>query len=600
MKPTRIMALLLSLAIASFPACAAAEAPTVYREPEDNCSAVYVGRDVSADGTTIIARCADTHPTTTFVYLNITEASNEAGRTVTGKNGFQYALPDETYRYVSVPRPAAFEKGHHWDSAAANENGLAVTATITGYLCPEALEADPYVDDGLSEDNIAGIVAACCGSSRDGIERIARIIDTQGSAEPNIFMVADQEECWYMEIYTGHQYAAVRLPTDLVAGFGNEFMLDTLTGFDEVISSAALETLPAEKGFAVYNEDGTLNLFSTYSGENRLNDYANLRTWRIHNLLAPSTAGEYDTYRKYDLLYAPDEKVSTQAVIDIFRDRFEGSPYEAEVAGGKVRILASETASQVHVQKIHHDLPAEIAVETWQCFSNANYAPFIPLPNCLTAAPEAYTYQMPTYDYDTGAAACRFKTLNALSAQDREHFGSGIEAMWQEYEAIWAGKYQEALEQAADLWAQGDADGARALLNECANQAMDQALRQTDITTTDLIWYIMQDVDTLRYTFSYETLTLSEEPYERTPFMPLINAAEYAALYDWNCENQAEGLLLTKADAAIRIAPSDGKRTSQGSVTIGEEEPQSIVALQRAAGIFIPLDQAMQLLKGAN
>jgi dipeptidase len=402
-----------------------------------------------------------------------------------------------------------------------------------------------------------------------------------------------------MEIYTGHQYAAVRLPTDLVAGFGNEFMLDTLTGFDEVISSAALETLPAEKGFAVYNEDGTLNLFSTYSGENRLNDYGNLRTWRIHNLLAPSTAGEYDTYRKYDLLYAPDEKVSTEAVIDIFRDRFEGSSYEAQVAGGKIRILATETASQVHVQKIHHDLPPEIAVETWQCFSNANYAPFIPLPNCLSAAPEAYTYQIPRYDYDAGAAACRFKTLNALSAQDREHFGSGIEAMWQEYETIWAGKYREALEQAAALWAQGDADEARVLLNDCANQAMDQALRQADVTTTDLIWYIMQDVDTLRYTFSYETLTLSEEPYERTPFMPLVNAAEYAALNDWNCENQEEGLLLTKGDTTIRITPSDGKRTSKGSVMIGNEEPQSIVALQRDAGVYIPLDQAMQLLKSA-
>ena len=599
MKPTRIMAFLLSLAIVNLPACATAKTAANYPEPEDNCSAIYVGRDVSTDGTTIIARCADTHPTTTFVYLNTTEASNEPGRMVTGKNGFQYALPDETFRYISVPRPAAFEKGHHWDSAASNEKGLAVTATITGYLCPEALEADPYVEDGLSEDNIAGIVAACCDSSREGIERIASIIDTQGSAESNIFMVADPEECWYMEIYTGHQYAAVRLPTDLVAGFGNEFMLDTLTGFDEVISSAALETLPAEKGFAVYNEDGTLNLFSTYSGENRLNDYGNLRTWRIHNLLAPSTAGEYDTYRKYDLLYAPDEKVSTEAVIDIFRDRFEGSSYEAQVAGGKIRILATETASQVHVQKIHHDLPPEIAVETWQCFSNANYAPFIPLPNCLSSAPEAYTYQIPRYDYDAGAAACRFKTLNALSAQDREHFGSGIEAMWQEYETIWAGKYREALKQAAALWAQGDADEAIVLLNDCANQAMDQALKQTDTTITDLMWYIMQDVDTLRYTFSYETLTLSEEPYERTPFMPLVNAAEYAALNDWNCENQEEGLLLTKGDTTIRITPSDGKRTSKGSVMIGNEEPQSIVALQRDAGVYIPLDQAMQLLKSA-
>jgi hypothetical protein len=32
---------------------------------------------------------------------------------------------------------------------------------------------------------------------------------------------------------------------------------------------------------------------------------------------------------------------------------------------------------------------------------------------------------------------------------------------------------------------------------------------------------------------------------------------------------------------------------------IGNEEPQSIVALQRDAGVYIPLDQAMQLLKSA-
>ena len=57
--------------------------------------------------------------------------------------------------------------------------------------------------------------------------------------------------------------------------------------------------------------------------------------------------------------------------------------------------------------------------------------------------------------------------------------------------------------------------------------------------------------------------------------------------------------MLTKGDTTIRITPSDGKRTSKGSVMIGNEEPQSIVALQRDAGVYIPLDQAMQLLKSA-
>ena len=56
----------------------------------------------------------------------------------------------------------------------------------------------------------------------------------------------------------------------------------------------------------LYNDDSSLNLFSTYAGEKRLSDYANIRTWRIHSLLSPSTAGEYDTYKKYDFLYKPE------------------------------------------------------------------------------------------------------------------------------------------------------------------------------------------------------------------------------------------------------------------------------------------------------
>ena len=298
--------MLLLCALCILPLTAFAEDTGEYPEPEDNCSAVYIGREVSEDGTTVIARCADTHPTTVFVYLNIADASKEPGRLVTGSNGFRYELPAETFRYTSLPRPAVLEKGNSWDSAATNETGLAVTATVTSYVCSEALDSDPYVKDGISEDYIAGIIAACCSSSREAVELIGHIIDTQGSAESNIVLVADQKECWYMEIYTGHQYAAVKLPEDCVAGFGNEFMLDSLNGFDTKITSEKLESLPKEKGYAVYNDDSSLNLFSTYAGEKRLSDYANIRTWRIHSLLSPSTAGEYDTYKKYDFLYKPE------------------------------------------------------------------------------------------------------------------------------------------------------------------------------------------------------------------------------------------------------------------------------------------------------
>lgn len=105
--------ILLSLLTATF--VSAEMAADFFREPEMSCSAVYVGREVSANGTTIIARCADTHPTTSFAYLKINDADNEPGHIVTGENGFSYKLPDKTYSYVSVPFQPVLEYGSAFD-----------------------------------------------------------------------------------------------------------------------------------------------------------------------------------------------------------------------------------------------------------------------------------------------------------------------------------------------------------------------------------------------------------------------------------------------------------------------------------------------------
>ena len=586
--------ILLTLAMLLFSAAVFAESSEA--DEMDNCTAVYVGSAVSVDGTTMIARCADTHPTTVSCYFKLTEASDEPGRTVTGNNGFVYTLPDTTYQYWSFPRPAALEKGDSWDSVASNENGVAVTATVTGYVCEAALAADPYVEDGITEDNIAGIIAACADSSRSAVELIAEIIDTQGSGESNIFMVADTNECWYMEIYTGHQYAAVKLPEDCVAGFGNEFMLDTLEGFGDTIVSDELETLPAQAGYAEYNSDGRLNLFATYAGKNRLADYANLRTWRIHNLLAESTAGEYDTLSKYDFLYKPDKKVDTSDVIDIFRDRMEGTEYENRLESGKIRVIATETASHAHILKIHKDLPQAIAVEGWICLSNANYAPFVPISNAATEAISEYSYEVPAYEMDENSAHCIFKRLNALAAQDRACYGLGIESMWQEYETVWMSEFSDLLEQAAELYNDGKNDDATALMTAHAMAVQSQALTQAEQTTTDLEWYMMENTDTLRYEFSYDTLEFADEPVEYAAFIPMINAADYAKSYGWSAEATDDELTLSNGDESLRIIPTDGKRTSTGTLVKNDEEIQ-VAAVSRDDGIYLSLDTAIEYLK---
>ena len=44
-------------------------------------------------------------------------------------------------------------------------------------------------------------------------------------------LIANQTESWYVEMYNGHQYAAVRLPDDRVCAFGNEFLLQYLSDY---------------------------------------------------------------------------------------------------------------------------------------------------------------------------------------------------------------------------------------------------------------------------------------------------------------------------------------------------------------------------------
>ena len=68
------------------------------------CTGVYVGREASADGTTIIARSNDVHPTVMPTIVKVYDrVENKPGRVFECRNGFSWPLPDTTYRYVCIP-----------------------------------------------------------------------------------------------------------------------------------------------------------------------------------------------------------------------------------------------------------------------------------------------------------------------------------------------------------------------------------------------------------------------------------------------------------------------------------------------------------------
>ena len=189
------------------------------------CTGYYVGKDASASGHTIIGHTVDAWNTAQakqVVYPHV----EESGRTLTvGKN--EIPLPDVTYQYTSTP----FIEGIY-DNAVANELGVTMTGSVTTYISDGIRTADPYTEDGASEMWISGYIAAVSATAREAVENYGKIMETYGSSESNTFMIADQTEAWYLESYSGHQWVAVKMPTDCVAVFGNECMLGSVDSPD--------------------------------------------------------------------------------------------------------------------------------------------------------------------------------------------------------------------------------------------------------------------------------------------------------------------------------------------------------------------------------
>lgn len=204
------------------------------------CTGFYVGKEASADGTTIIGHTVDAWTTAQGMQIVVPRVENEPGRVMTISDEASWPLPDTTYQYTATP----FLDGR-WQNAVANEMGLAVTGSITCYVRDEIAALDPTVENGLSETWLCGLVGACCTTAREGVELLAEVIETIGNSEQNTILIADQNEAWYMETYTGHQWCAVKMPEDCVAVFGNEFMLGAVDPESEdVLYSDELFSMP--------------------------------------------------------------------------------------------------------------------------------------------------------------------------------------------------------------------------------------------------------------------------------------------------------------------------------------------------------------------
>ena len=396
------------------------------------CTGVYVGKDVSDQGTYLIARSEDQGKGDYNKMFKVQpRVENVPGRFIEDTaTGFKIPLPATTYKYNYVPDYTRGDDGMY-PGSCTNEYGVSISATVSTSTC-EAWEAeDPFIEPGLREAILAAAVAAVSTTAREAVDVLLGYVDTYGSEEGNTVMITDQKEAWIVEIYSGHHYCAMKMPDDQVAVFGNHNMIGLVdpkaTPEDGYIYSKGLFETIDKLGLAV--KEGELYHLAKSVTNNVREDYNNMRNWVGMTILAPSQAGEYQSDAFYPLFYTPDEKVSVLTVMDIYRNRLEGTPLDVTLPGQEGnRVIGTERSSQIHVLQTFPQWPAECAAIDWICLGNTQHSVFIPHFSGINDTAEAYHLDGDTYD--ANGAFWKFKRLCTIAEQDRTLYSKGVMDFW--------------------------------------------------------------------------------------------------------------------------------------------------------------------------
>ena len=465
----RLSALLLSAAVAAGSVVSAGA-----------CCGLYIGSDETVTGSTYVGRSEDIGKLYDKVFEVIPAADHAAGAMYEDSYGFSMPYPAHTYRYTvmrdSVNRGETMTDANGniteiaYGEVGMNEKGVAVSATVSTDYNKAAEAADSLNEDsGLCEISLNSVILMQADSARDGVEKLAKILDEHGAGECNSLTISDADEVWDFEILSGYQYVAVKMPKDKVSVNPNMVIMNEIDTADteNVIASKDLIALPQEKGFLVSSQVPAtgvsagqkitkIDVQKTYGAED-FGDGQYVRYWQGVNYLNKALSNNVDIYRAnadtvpvgpFNMLFDADRKLDTYDALRLLAYRGEGTEYDANTKGNYA--IGNERQAECHVFEIRDNMPEALATIQWQTMSRAEFSVYLPYySNLLTDTSDIFkneyyvnkkevpeiTQVLDNKDFPADTSAYWvFAAINDLCDNDRDRYGVNVKKFWENYQ----------------------------------------------------------------------------------------------------------------------------------------------------------------------
>ena len=415
------------------------------------CTGFIIGKDLTTDGSTLYGRTEDLEPNHNKNFVVRERKYNKAGdQFVDETNGFSFDLPAVSYKYTAVPDVTP-EQGV-FDEAGFNEEGVSISATVSASANDDIQKVDPYVKDGIAESALTSVVLPHVKTAKEGVELLAKIVREKGAAEGNIVTIADKTGVWYMEILSGHQYAAIKFPDDKYAVFPNTFFLGSVDKNDSenTILSADLEKTAQDAG--TYKEiNGSFHVAQSYNPP--LAEADRSRVWSGIKALDPNADVQYDD-EYFELMHSTSDKLSLRDAMNLQRNRLEGTDFkpqdQMELDGkgipDKTKAdpvykypISNPNVMEAHIFQLKDNLPASTGGGIlWLAMGSPRNAPYLPYYGNISNTSQPY--QEMSTAYNENSWYWTVSRINDLVAKYPELFEDGsirseierMESQWME------------------------------------------------------------------------------------------------------------------------------------------------------------------------
>ncbi len=376
------------------------------------CTNLIVGKNASADGSTIVSYSADSY----------------------GLFGELYHYPAATYKKGTLLDVYEWDTGKYLGqigqarqtyNVIGNINEFQVTIAETTFGGrPELSDSTGILDYG----SLIYIGLQRSRTAREAIKIMTDLVQEYGYySSGESFTIADPNEVWIMEMIgkgpgvRGAVWVAVRIPDDCIAAHANQARIHqfNLNDKENCIYSPDVISFAREKGyFEGVNKDFSFaNAYAPLDFGGRR--YCEARVWSFYNMFTkkgeeflPYILGDSNT--PMPLYIKADRKLSVQDIQNAMRDHYEGTPLDISCDFGagayktpyrlsplsfKVndeeyfneRPISTQQSGFVFVSQMRASLPDAVGGVLWFGTDDANMTVFTPVYCCATQSPVCYT-----------------------------------------------------------------------------------------------------------------------------------------------------------------------------------------------------------------